>query len=126
MVRVAGWMDRAACLGVDPEVFFPDRGDLHGLGEALAVCAGCPVRHECLEFALSENLTHGVYGGMPQTLRRTERTRRGLAAYRHRYGLRLHGTEAAYRRHLRHGERPCPPCTEANHQASIIKWARRK
>src|SRR5436309_13757382 len=40
------WQDRAACAGVDPEVFFPSAG--HGqAAEARAVCSTCPVLHQC-------------------------------------------------------------------------------
>src|SRR5687768_11902853 len=45
------WMDRANCLGCDPELFFPERGE--STIEAKAVCAGCAVRVECLGFALA-------------------------------------------------------------------------
>jgi WhiB family transcriptional regulator, redox-sensing transcriptional regulator len=43
------WRDRAACAGMDPDLFFPADNDF---GVARAVCSGCPVRVECLEDAL--------------------------------------------------------------------------
>lgn len=60
--------DFAACRGLDPEIFFPvgtpgapayDRA----VAEAKAVCARCPVRAECLLFALDEGIEFGVFGG---------------------------------------------------------------
>lgn len=63
------WRDRAACLGADDEVFFPDRGDTAGADAALRICATCPVTTECLAAALTEegNLAgqyrHGIRGG---------------------------------------------------------------
>lgn len=39
---------------------------------------------------------------------------------------RPHGTLAAYRRHQRHGEQPCPPCRAANARALADRDARRK
>jgi WhiB family redox-sensing transcriptional regulator len=44
-------MERGNCLGLDPELFFPERGE--SVTEAKAVCAGCVVRTECLDFALA-------------------------------------------------------------------------
>ena len=46
------WQDHANCLGVDPDLFFPERGA--STREAKEVCRGCVVREECLEFALAE------------------------------------------------------------------------
>jgi WhiB family transcriptional regulator, redox-sensing transcriptional regulator len=63
-----GWRDRAACLGVDPELFFPVGDPESGpvvaqVAEAKAVCARCPVVGECLSFALVE-ISEGVAGGL--------------------------------------------------------------
>lgn len=77
---LAGWRDRAACRGADLSVFFPGRGE--SAEPARQVCAGCPVRHSCLEYALSHGITHGIWGGL------TERDRRPL---------RVHHTAAARR-----------------------------
>ena len=46
----ASWQLEANCLGVDPDLFFPERGA--STKEAKAVCKGCVVREDCLEFAL--------------------------------------------------------------------------
>jgi hypothetical protein len=51
-------------------VFFPERGET--AGAARQVCAACPVRQPCLEYALSNRITHGIWGGL------TERERRPL------------------------------------------------
>lgn len=69
----------AACRGVDPELFFPAAESGPGyevrVQLAKAVCAGCPVRTECLTWASSE-LPDGIAGGMTAEERRTERGRR--------------------------------------------------
>ncbi len=57
---------RAACGRVD---FFPARGE--SVRDAKAVCAGCPVRSECLDFALRLKVAHGVWGGLSERERRT-------------------------------------------------------
>jgi len=67
---LAGWRYRAACRGADLSVFFPGRGE--PAGPARQICAGCPVRQPCLDYALSHAITYGIWGGL------TERERRAL------------------------------------------------
>lgn len=70
-----GWMSDAACRGLDPALFFPERGD--DVRPALKVCAACPVKAECLELGLVER--HGVYGGLSERQRRKVRKAHYLA-----------------------------------------------
>lgn len=74
------WMDRAACRGKDLELFFPDEPRLPHLPDpdvaAKRICAGCPVREECLTYALGKPETEGVWGGMSAHERRFSRRRR--------------------------------------------------
>lgn len=49
------WWDQAACLGMDPDDFFPDHGRVV-TPDAKAACAGCPVRMECLQAAIEEEV----------------------------------------------------------------------
>lgn len=65
---------RGACVGVDPELFFPDRGE--SAEAAKAVCAGCAVRQRCLEYALDHNERHGIWGGTSERDRRRLRRQR--------------------------------------------------
>jgi WhiB family transcriptional regulator, redox-sensing transcriptional regulator len=46
------WRLDAACAEVDPELFFPETGQVPQVAQAKAVCAGCAVRGPCLEAAL--------------------------------------------------------------------------
>jgi WhiB family transcriptional regulator, redox-sensing transcriptional regulator len=46
------WRLEAACREVDPELFFPDPGQVPQVAAAKQVCAGCAVRGPCLEQAL--------------------------------------------------------------------------
>lgn len=57
------WFAHAACRGIDPELFFPERGAPGAGREAKAVCAGCEVRQECLDYALANQECYGVWGG---------------------------------------------------------------
>ena len=69
------WMTRAACRGCDPDLFFPERGEGHGR-EARAVCAGCPVRDECLDYAIALGERLGIWGGLGDGERRQVRKAR--------------------------------------------------
>lgn len=72
-----GWQLAANCLGVDPDLFFPERGA--STKEAKAVCQGCVVRVECLEYALANGEKFGIWGGLSERERRRIRRQRALA-----------------------------------------------
>ena len=71
------WQDKANCLGVDPDLFFPERGA--STREAKEVCRGCVVREACLEYALANGEKFGIWGGMSERERRRIRRARALA-----------------------------------------------
>ena len=71
------WQDNANCLGVDPDLFFPERGA--STREAKEVCRACIVRGECLEYALAKGEKFGIWGGMSERERRRIRRARALA-----------------------------------------------
>ena len=71
------WQDHANCLGVDPDLFFPERGA--STKEAKEVCRGCVVREDCLEYALSNSEKFGIWGGMSERERRRIRRARAIA-----------------------------------------------
>lgn len=77
------WGKRAICQEADPEELFVEGA---AQNRAKAVCTGCPVRTECLAYALDHRIEHGVWGGM------TEKERRGL--------LRRRPTVTSWRRLL--------------------------
>lgn len=60
------WLLKAACRGMGPDLFFPDPRDGATSVEAKKVCAGCPVRVQCLDYAVEHLEDHGVWGGMTQ------------------------------------------------------------
>ena len=74
------WREEAACKGLDTGIFFP-LSDAEA-GPAKLVCAGCPVRDLCLEWALASRQEDGVWGGMTDNERRRLRRRRRDAARR--------------------------------------------
>ena len=60
------WRAASACLSADPELFFPiAQGSAadRQISTALRVCAGCPVRQQCLDFAIQTGEAHGIWGG---------------------------------------------------------------
>ena len=75
--RDKSWQDFANCLGVDPDLFFPERGA--STREAKEVCRGCVVREDCLEYALANGEKFGIWGGMSERERRRIRRQRALA-----------------------------------------------
>lgn len=62
------WRDDAKCKGLDINMFYPERGQ--NAREAIAVCAGCIVIKECLQYALDNNIKVGVFGGTTEFHRR--------------------------------------------------------
>ncbi|HCB34313.1 MAG TPA: WhiB family transcriptional regulator [Acidimicrobiaceae bacterium] len=71
------WWDLANCLGVDPDLFYPERGA--STREAKDVCRGCVVRDDCLEYALSNGEKFGIWGGLSERERRRVRRQRTIA-----------------------------------------------
>ena len=63
-------------------MFFPGRGET--AEPARQICAGCPVRQPCLDYALSHGITHGIWGGLTERDRRPLRVHHTLAARRQR------------------------------------------
>jgi WhiB family transcriptional regulator, redox-sensing transcriptional regulator len=79
------WQLEAACRTEDPELFFPvgQSGPAKlQVRRAMEICAGCPVRRDCLSDALAAGDTSGVWGGTTEEERRaiTRRTGRRRAA----------------------------------------------
>ena len=67
------WMGRGNCAGMNPDLFFPARGEASA--PAKAVCAPCEVKERCLNYAIEGGERFGVWGGMSERERR--RVRRG-------------------------------------------------
>jgi WhiB family redox-sensing transcriptional regulator len=72
-VRDESWRDDARCMGVDTEIFFPPRDKERYrsiAAQAKLQCFGangkdeCPVRRECLWYAIESDEVHGIWGGM--------------------------------------------------------------
>jgi WhiB family transcriptional regulator, redox-sensing transcriptional regulator len=73
------WRSEALCRDTDPDLFFP----VGTTGQALVqieraknVCGECPVRVECLDYALATNQDAGIWGGLSEEERRMMRRQR--------------------------------------------------
>lgn len=129
-----GWQTKAACLGSDPDLFFPGPGQ--SAKPAKAICATCPMdaRVGCLNEVLDIGFKeYGIRAGL------TRDERRGMqgmdrdaviAAYKARAVVAVDlpmprtrtrrvpqcGTYSGYRRHQRDSETPCPACADAKRE----------
>jgi len=81
------WREDAACGDADPDLFFPigtTGNALRQIDEAKRICRFCPVRIQCLAWALENGVPDGVWGGATEDERRAIRSlpRRGLVLRR--------------------------------------------
>lgn len=130
LVEDLSWQHDAAChprhkpetmtLGTWVNQWFPHPTE--SPDAALAICADCPVRDQCLDAHLFEQA--GIWGGTTGRQRSRLRKQRGLPQ---RTKQRIdHGTQGGYRAHLRRGEDPCPPCRHAHADAQVVRKARER
>jgi WhiB family redox-sensing transcriptional regulator len=75
--EIPAWVSQGVCGQVDPELFFPEKGG--STKEAKLVCRSCPVKAECLAFALEHDVRFGVWGGMSERERRALKPERVAA-----------------------------------------------
>lgn len=102
------WTSQAACAGSAPELWFPERGQ--NIDPARAVCGACPVRRECLDYALAWDIRFGVWGGLSEIERRRFRRQLGPGRRARRIPA-AHGTTTRYARGCR-----CEGCRRANYE----------
>jgi len=77
------WRAAGACLSADPDLFFPISSSgpaERQIARAKTICAGCRVRRECLEFAITHDQVHGIWGGTTPEDRQRDRRRKRRAA----------------------------------------------
>ena len=81
--RETWWIEQGRCIDKDPELFFPTGTTgpaIEQIARAIEVCDACPVRSECLEWALDTCQDAGVWGGLSEEDRREIRRARRRAA----------------------------------------------
>ena len=70
------WLDKAACRGANPEMFFALKGNYPDLEGALGYCERCTVKEKCLATALLNPMIEGIWGGTTWDERKLFRRRR--------------------------------------------------
>lgn len=56
-------MNDAACKDVDPELFFPEKGQSQRGNDAILTCFSCPVRSDCRDYRQRTNTNYGIWAG---------------------------------------------------------------
>lgn len=85
------WQKEGACRSSDTAVFFPDRGA--STKEAKDICNGCPVKEECLDYALMNGEKFGIWGGYSERERRRIKRKLNVtrpewrSEFKEKYGL---------------------------------------
>ena len=74
------WRSQGLCAGMDPDLFFSPGALEHKM--AKEICRRCPVRRECLAYAMDAPVDHGVWGGLTERERRRYRRRAGAQGWR--------------------------------------------
>ena len=75
-MRKHDWYDHALCIGLPTEWFFPEQGGEASYNNGKRVCAGCPVKAQCLSLAADYVATgdrYGLFGGQSPAERRRSR-----------------------------------------------------
>lgn len=67
------WQEQALCSQTDPEAFYPEKGG--STQDAKRICGRCEVKAECLEYALSHDERHGIWGGLSERERQALKRR---------------------------------------------------
>lgn len=102
-LRGQHWRLEAKCRDIaDPDVFWSSHGRA-----ALVICASCPVRQQCYDYAIETKQRFGIFGG--------------VGAFRRKNGGgkvpdEVHGTRTAYDKHRAAGEYPCEACMASNNE----------
>ena len=65
----ADWMDEGKCRDLKTDIFYAEKGR-QSVNMAKAICSGCPVREKCLDYAIRNFETHGIWGGHTASERR--------------------------------------------------------
>ena len=78
------WRDKAACSEYPKDWWYVERGSENmrsNIAQARAICDGCPVASECLQYAMEHNETHGMWGG--KSVRERRKLLNGWVVVRH-------------------------------------------
>lgn len=74
------WRGLGACARIDPNLWFAMGAREHR--QAKRICRECPVRRQCLEYAMDEPVDHGIWGGLTERERLRYRRDGGSEGWR--------------------------------------------
>ena len=141
-IPVEDWVSKARCRGMDPNIFMPEPGD--STAEIKEICNGkmhkrfnrdkqryelvgeppCPVRGQCLQYAMElPGKVVGIFGGTSEKERRALRSEFRMDGAVKRIP---HGTLNGYKAEWRFGLEHCNACLEANAEATRRNKAQAK
>lgn len=112
------WRNKAACADADIDLFFPVSNQNNAYDAGRQYCARCPVRTECLDYALRSGSWHGLYGGMTPNQRQAEARRTGIKKRAYDSCQGVTGTTAGYYREKALGIPHCDECLAAYNKAA--------
>ena len=70
MNELSDWRDGAACAEINGDLWFPEKGEAQVAARAVKVCNTCPVKKQCLNFAIENEIRDGIFGGKSAEARR--------------------------------------------------------
>lgn len=70
------WIQQAACAGDNPDHWYLAENRGGNFGYARTICAGCPVRRDCLDWAIRAGEDQGLWGGLSPSQRRDHARKR--------------------------------------------------
>ena len=120
---VVDWTD-AACFGQPEELFFPPPHTARKTyaSSAARFCDRCPIRVACADYAITNDIVDGLWGGLAPEERRALTQRRAAVGGRARTARC--GTPSGYDAHLRNAEPTCSACRDAQ-AAKMRRWRSR-
>jgi hypothetical protein len=104
---------RALCTGT-PDLFTTCTAA--NVQKAKTICGGCPLRTECMTWALDQEEPIGVWGGLSPSERAQLRHGPGWWVDEEGRIRQPCGSDPAYRTHLKYGEQPCDTCAAGQEQ----------
>ena len=109
------WTADAACRDMPTDWWFPERGGDYA--KAKRICHQCPVKQQCLDYALTLPVCVGIWGGTSGIERRRLKSTIDIERPIN------HGTHSGYVVHRKRNENPCDPCKNAH---NLYKQTRKR
>lgn len=80
LIKPEPWVKDAACTGTDPDLWFPEPSTDRPLVNPKTICRECPVREQCLDYAMRRKEQFGIWGGLSADQMKNRRSRENARA----------------------------------------------